>query len=64
MHRNGYEGVCVFRRRGTSEDGLRGARFSAVGLLVGNIPNCIIDSLQRVNGRSQKNPLDQGHGGT
>ncbi|KAF8337377.1 uncharacterized protein EI90DRAFT_2991674 [Cantharellus anzutake] len=34
ISRDGYEGVCVYRRRQTEEEGLRGARFSAIGLLV------------------------------
>lgn len=31
---NGHQGVCIFRRRETSDEGLRGARLGALGLLV------------------------------
>lgn len=33
--RQDYHGVCIFRRRDTSEAGQRGARLGALGLLVG-----------------------------
>jgi hypothetical protein len=33
--RQGYQGVSIFRRRNTSDEGMRGARLGALGLLVG-----------------------------
>ncbi|KAM5541519.1 hypothetical protein V8D89_004709 [Ganoderma adspersum] len=33
-----YQGVCVFRRRRTSEDGHRGFRLSSLGILLANSP--------------------------